>query len=112
MKKFIISVMVILAVVISGPVEALAKGNMRNMRVREQDVQLVEEIMEKGAYAINNSEYVLISQKFELCKDRSHYVWTAWAYNTELNTYAKDSIPVEFDELHKLLDNIIVYNDR
>ena len=109
MKKFIISVMVILAVVISGPVEALAKSNMR---VREQDVQLVEEIMEKGAYAINNSEYVLISQKFELCKDQSHYVWTAWAYNTELNTYAKDSIPVEFDELHKLLDNIIVYNDR
>ena len=109
MKKFIISVMVILAVVISGPVEALAKSNMR---VREQDVQLVEEIMKKGAYAINNSEYVLISQKFELCKDQSHYVWTAWAYNTELNTYAKDSIPVEFDELHKLLDNIIVYNDR
>lgn len=109
MKKFIISIMVILAVVISGPVEALAKSNMR---VREQDVQLVEEIMEKGAYAINSSEYVLISQKFELCKDQSHYVWTAWAYNTELNTYAKDSIPVEFDELHKLLDNIIVYNDR
>ena len=109
MKKFIISVMVILAVVISGPVEALAKSNMR---VREQDIQLVEEIMEKGAYAINNSEYVLISQKFELCKDQSHYVWTAWAYNTELNTYAKDSIPVEFDELHELLDNIIVYNDR
>jgi hypothetical protein len=109
MKKFIISVMVILAVVISGPVEALAKSNMR---VREQDVQLVEEIMEKGAYAINSSEYVLISQKFEFCKDQSHYVWTAWAYNTELNTYAKDSIPVEFDELHELLDNIIVYNDR
>ena len=109
MKKFIISVMVILAVIISGPVEALAKSNMR---VREQDVQLVEEIMEKGAYAINNSEYVLISQKFELCKDQSHYVWTAWAYNTELNTYTKDSIPVEFDELHELLDNIIVYNDR
>ena len=109
MKKFIISIMVILAVVISGPVEALAKSNMR---VREQDVQLVEEIMEKGAYAINNSEYVLISQKFELCKDQSHYVWTAWAYNTELNTYAKDSIPVEFDKLNELLDNIIVYNDR
>ena len=109
MKKFIISVMVILAVVISGPVEALAKSNMR---VREQDVEIIEDIMEKGAYAINNSEYVLISQKFELCKDQSHYVWTAWAYNTELNTYAKDSIPVEFDELHKLLDNIIVYNDR
>lgn len=109
MKKFIISVMVILAVIISGPVEALAKSNMR---VREQDVQLVEEIMEKGAYAINNSEYVLISQKFELCKDQSRYVWTALAYNTELNTYAKDSIPVEFDELHELLDNIIVYNDR
>lgn len=109
MKKFIVSVMVILAVVMSGPVEALAKSNMR---VREQDVEIIEDIMEKGAYAINNSEYILISQKFELCKDQSHYVWTAYAYNTELNTYAKDSIPIEFDELHELLDNIIVYNDR
>lgn len=109
MKKFIVSVMVILTVIMSGPVEALAKSNMR---VREQDVEIIEAIMEKGAYAINNSEYVLISQKFELCKDQSHYVWTAYAYNTELNTYAKDTIPIEFDELHELLDNIIVYNDR